>query len=117
LAYPQSFRFGGNTNGVNTYVGVDIANFTNGIHDIDNLFNGNNLACFAYQEIQQAIPDFAQGIVSKLDAALSLLTEHITPAFASLGCESVAKFNDNAVGEYPGRSYSPTASNTETCVA
>ena len=105
-AYPPSFRFGGNTNGPSTYVGIDIANFTNGDFDQDTLFQGNNLACFAYQTIQQTVPDFVT--TSALASALKVLDPALNAAFGALDCPSVTKFNDNNLPPYPGRSYNPT---------
>jgi len=36
-AYPQTFRFGGNVNGVNTYEGIDIADFSGGTYNADTM--------------------------------------------------------------------------------
>ena len=107
LAYPRSFRFGGNTNGVDTYTGISLTDFTGGVYNAQNLFQGNNLACFAYQAIQQGLPDLltANQLTTK---ALSLLDPYLSKAFGALTCQQVSKFNNNNIPPYPGRSYSPT---------
>jgi hypothetical protein len=107
LAYPDSFRFGGNTAGTNTYTGIDLANFTGGAYNAQNLFTGNNLACLVYQNIQQGLPDVlsANTITSQ---AFSVLTPNLDKAFGGLSCPQVEQFNnDNNLPPYPGRSYSP----------
>lgn len=107
LAYPHSFRFGGNTNGVNTYTGISLTDFTGGVYNAKNLFKGNNFQCFVYQNIQQGLPDvLTAGLLST--KALSFLNPYLTKAFGGVSCPQVSKFNDNNLPPYPGRSYSPT---------
>lgn len=45
----DSFRFGGNTNGVNTYQGVDVATLTGGVYTPEDLLNPKNFGCMVYQ--------------------------------------------------------------------
>lgn len=106
-AYPKSFRFGGNTNGVNTYTGIDLTDFTGGVYNSKNLLKGDNLACFFYQNIQQGLPDAftASPLTTK---AVNFLTPYLTKAFGGLTCPQVSKFNNNNLPPYPGRSYSPS---------
>ncbi|KAB8446271.1 hypothetical protein FH972_025251 [Carpinus fangiana] len=112
LAYPVSFRFGGNANGVDTYTGIDIADFTNGAMHLDDLSKPENLACLAYQSVQQAVPDFATG--GLLQAATKVLNPALAKAFGGLACPRITKFNNNNLNGYPGHSYSPTGPAT-TC--
>ena len=108
LAYPAGFRFGGNTNGVNTYTGINLTDFSGGVYDAGNLFKGNNLACFAYQNIQQGLPDVLT--TNPLTAAATkLLNPYLSKAFGGLTCPQVSKFNNNNLPPYKGRTYSPTA--------
>lgn len=112
LAYPMTFRFGGNTNGVNTYAGIDLEDLTGGVYNETMLFEGNNLACFFYETIQQGLPDaLTSGFTGDL---LSLLTGYLgqDEDLSSLGCPQVAAFNDNNLPPYPGRTYSPTGAGT-----
>lgn len=106
LAYPNSFRIGGNTKGVNTYEGVNLTSLTGGVYNTDNLFQGNNLACFGYLALQQAVPDFVS--TGALQAADKLLNPYLSAAFGALNCPEVAKFNNNDLNNYPGKNYSPT---------
>jgi hypothetical protein len=52
---------------VNSFVGVNVANLTGGVLSADNLFQSNNFACFAFQLLEQGIPDFATKILNALD--------------------------------------------------
>lgn len=133
-AYPDSFRFGGNTNGkrvktqrkesfanflfpgVNTYTGIDLTNFTGGVFNGQNLLDPTNLACFAYQNIQMGLPDVLSANPFTT-AATALLNTHIGSAFGSLTCPGVAKFNNNDLPPYKGRTYSPNppANAPENC--
>jgi hypothetical protein len=84
-----------------------LTDFTGGVYNAQNLFQGSNLACFAYQAIQQGLPDLltANQLTTK---AISFLNPYLTKAFGGLTCKKVSKFNNNNIPPYPGRSYSPT---------
>lgn len=43
---------GGNTNGVNTFTGLDIGNVTGGVINGENLLEGGNFACLCVYLIQ-----------------------------------------------------------------
>jgi hypothetical protein len=43
---PTLLSIGGNTNGVNTFTGLDIGNLTGGVINGQNFLQGDNLACF-----------------------------------------------------------------------
>lgn len=110
-AYPDSFRMGGNVNGVNTYEGVDLADFTGGAMHTQDLFDtsGNSKAmCFYAQLIQSAIPDSANVAVAELAAINSLISEHITPVTNGLDCPVIDKFDQTLFNQFPGHTYSPT---------
>ena len=46
--YPALSSVGGNTNGVNTFTGVDVGNLTGGVINAQNLLDGDNFACFCW---------------------------------------------------------------------
>jgi hypothetical protein len=46
-AYPESFRFGGNVNGVNTYTGIDLSNLTAGTYNLDTSPRATTLGAFS----------------------------------------------------------------------
>ena len=106
VAYPTSFRFGGNVNGVGTYTGIDITNFTGGAYNAATLFQGNNLACFAYQNIQMGLPDVLSANPFTT-AALSFLQKQFGAAFSGISCPQLAKLFNNNLPPYPGRQYNP----------
>ncbi|KAF7193697.1 Dothistromin biosynthesis peroxidase dotB [Pseudocercospora fuligena] len=108
-AYPATFRFGGNTNGVNTYTGVDIANLTGGAYNAQTLFQGNNFGCFFLQTEQQAIPLQLQGGVNDVAKATALVLKYLTPLSAKLGCPALSKYDNSVFQKYTGKSYAPTA--------
>ncbi|QRV90120.1 peroxidase family 2 domain protein [Ceratobasidium sp. AG-Ba] len=60
---PEILKIGGNTGKVNSFVGVDIANITGGVYNLQNLLEGNNLACFVYQTFQMDAPDILSGLL------------------------------------------------------
>ena len=43
---PRLLDVGGNTNGVNTFAGLDLGNLTGGVINGQNLLQGDNFACF-----------------------------------------------------------------------
>ncbi|KAG8705497.1 hypothetical protein FRC09_002921 [Ceratobasidium sp. 395] len=99
---PAILKIGGNTGKVNSFVGVDIANITGGVYNLQNLLQGNNIACFAYQTFQMDAPDILSGLFSDITAALGLITKYITPQFANLGCPELSKYDGSVFGTYPG---------------
>ncbi|KJX98620.1 hypothetical protein TI39_contig401g00002 [Zymoseptoria brevis] len=108
LAYPRTLKFGGNTGKVNTFTGVNVANLTGGVYDATTLFQGNNFACFAFQLLEQGIPDFASKALNALDPVTSLVNKYIGPVTGGLGCPQLAQFDNGVFDKYPGRKYKPT---------
>lgn len=107
-AYPNSFRLGGNVNGVNSYVGVNLTDLTAGTYDLDTLFEGDNFACFLFQTQQQAVPDFAKGLVGDLSIVTDLINNVTSGVLGSLTCPELAGYDASVFNAYPGRLYSPT---------
>lgn len=108
-AYPDTFRFGGNTNGVNSYQGVDVATFSAGqYHGLSDLSEGNNLACLLFETQQQFIPDELKGVVNDIAGAVNLFQKYVGGPFAKFGCSQLAQYDNSVFNQYPGRTYSPT---------
>ena len=110
LAYPSTFRLGGNVNGVNTYEGVNLTDFTSGVVNTDDLFDlsGTGAACFYAQLVQATIPDFANAGLAAVSAVTDLLNSYITPIAGNLDCPVVDQFDQSLFNQFPGRTYSPT---------
>lgn len=111
-AYPDSFKFGGNVNGVNTYTGVDLANFTNGAYHAGDLTDPNKAACFYAQFAQAGIPDAANLPLSEITPVTSLINKYITPITGSFDCPVVDKFDQSLFNQFPGYKYSPSGPDT-----
>ena len=109
-AYPESLRLGGNTAGVNTYMGVDLGNLTGGVLTAENLFNPNNPkgACFYAQLVQSLIPDSGSVLVKSLTGITNLLNDHILSVIGGMDCPTVDKFDQSLFNDFPGYKYSPT---------
>jgi hypothetical protein len=74
-AYPKTLKFGGNSGKTNSFVGLDVANLTGGVYNAQDLFKGDNLACFSYSILQQGIPSFLSNTLINLSAATSLINK------------------------------------------
>jgi hypothetical protein len=109
-AYPDSARLGGNTNGVNTYAGVDPSDLTGGVFNFANLLNpnGNNLACFIGAASQAFIPDVATLPLNLLGPVTSLVNRFVNAFTGGLSCPAIATFSKELFDDYPGYTYSPT---------
>ena len=107
-AYPESFRLGGNVNGVNTYTGVDLTDLTGGTYNADTLFDGDNFACFFFQTQEQAVPDELKGGLNAVADSLTFLSDNFFNALSQFSCPQLASYDDSLFNSYPGRTYSPT---------
>ena len=85
-AYPNSFRFGGNTGTTNSFVGFDFNDLTGGVFDnSQQLLQGNNLQCFFAQAATAVVPD-ALSNVPLLNAINGLVGQYFAPLTAGLTC-------------------------------
>ncbi|KAK5173879.1 uncharacterized protein LTR77_002560 [Saxophila tyrrhenica] len=108
-AYPGTLRLGGNTNGVNTYVGVDLSDITGGVYHSSDLLNlkTSNAACFYAQVVQAVIPDGAAPLLGKLSAILNLVNKWIKPITGSFKCGIIGKYDQTLFNKFPGYKYRP----------
>lgn len=88
------------------------ADFTGGVYNAKNLLQGNNLACFFFQNEQQAIPQELVGGLNDVAAAASLVLNALGPFGASLNCPAVGKFDTDGLTQYSGNGYKPLAPKT-----
>lgn len=109
-AYPDSFRLGGNTNGVNTYKGLDVASLTSGAYSSSDLTDPNKAgasACFYEQFIQIILPDSAL-IGGPLEQAIgSLFSTYISGFAGASSCQAITQYNQAALAAYAGSNYNP----------
>lgn len=107
-AYPNTLKFGGNVGKPNSFVGLNVANLTGGVFSAEDLFEGNNLACFSYSILQQAIPDFLNKALNKLGPVTDLIDKYFGPLVGGLSCPQLGKFDVGVFDQFPGYTYSPT---------
>ncbi|KAF2173462.1 hypothetical protein M409DRAFT_15744 [Zasmidium cellare ATCC 36951] len=114
LAYPSSFKLGGNTNGVNTYAGISLADFTGGAYNLTTLLDpkGTQGACFLAQVAQAGIPDFANLPLQQITPVTDLINNFLTPIAGDLSCPEVGAFDQTLFNKYPGHTYRPTGPDT-----
>lgn len=58
---------------MNSFTSVEVSDLTGGVLNAENLFQGDNFACFAFNIVQQGIPDFLKGPLADLNNAFSFL--------------------------------------------
>ncbi|TVY45579.1 Aromatic peroxygenase [Lachnellula subtilissima] len=109
LKYPALFSIGGNTNGVNTFTGLDFADITGGVFNAANLLEGNNALCFAFQFVKEASPNMLSSLYATIGPILSTLTEALDVVFLSLDCPAYKDLSVNGTdlfsyfnATYPG---------------
>lgn len=82
----STYSFGGNTNGVNTFVGLNIDDVSGGLLNAKNLLEGNNLICFALMGIKNASPNALSSIYATLSSATNLLFATVEPIMGAIDC-------------------------------
>jgi len=100
LQHPEFLEIGGNTGAVDSFVGVDPANLTGGVYTAQNLLQGNNAACFAFQGALQFAPDLLQGLVGDITGAVSQITDALD--LEGLGCPALESVDESLFEQFPG---------------
>ncbi|KAF2213276.1 hypothetical protein CERZMDRAFT_39839 [Cercospora zeae-maydis SCOH1-5] len=93
--HPKFLAIGGNTNGPNTFTGVNLENLSGGLVNVGNLLEGNNLGCFVFQLSAQAKPDILLGL-------LNPLTDILGQVVSQLGCPQLRAIDDAQLRQFPG---------------
>jgi hypothetical protein len=83
---------------------VTPGDLTGGIFNATTLLEGNNLACFAMQVVQQAAPDLIKcaGALSDLTSALSSLSGALGGVLDVLSCPQLTKLDQSQFSQFPG---------------
>ncbi|TVY73471.1 Aromatic peroxygenase [Lachnellula suecica] len=111
-AYPNTLKFGGNTGTPNSFVGLDVANLTGGVYNAADLFNGDNLACFSYNILQEGIPDFLSDILNDITPVTSFINKYVGPIVGGLNCTQIEGQSTGLFNDFPGYKYSPSGPDT-----
>ncbi|WPH02288.1 Hypothetical protein R9X50_00515000 [Acrodontium crateriforme] len=100
--YPDTLHIGGNTGTVNSFIGVEPADLTGGVYTGANLFEGNNLACFAFQAAMAGGIDELKGLESILGSLLDPVLAPLKAIYADLQCPQLANYDDSELQKFPG---------------
>lgn len=103
--YPGVIRFGGNTGKTNSFAGIDLKDLTGGVYNGQNIFTGNNLACFFYQASQAGLTDASSPLVESAAKIKAFIQKNLAPQLAALNCPQLKDFNNGLFKKYPGASY------------
>ncbi|OQO04752.1 hypothetical protein B0A48_09675 [Cryoendolithus antarcticus] len=107
-AYPNTLKIGGNTGKPNSFTGVNVADLSGGVYHAETLFQGNNFACFAFQLMQQGIPDFLNNAILDLGTVTSFINKYVGSYMGGLGCPQLGQYDLGLFDQFPGYKYSPT---------
>nr|POF19897.1 hypothetical protein CFP56_52146 [Quercus suber] len=105
-AYPRTLRFGGNVGKPNTFTGLDVGDLTGGLYNVEDLFEGDNLACFSYSVLQQGIPDFLDTTLNALAPVTDLINKYVSPIIP-LNCSQITNQTTSIFQHFPGYTYRP----------
>lgn len=111
-AYPRTLKIGGNTGKLNSFVGVNVANLTGGAYSASDLTKSNNLGCFSFDILQDAIPNFLDVGVNDLDPVTDLINKYVAPIVANFSCPQQGNYSLGLFNQFPGYRYSPTGPDT-----
>lgn len=77
---------GGNTNGVNTFVGINLDDLSGGVLNAQNLLQGNNLVCFALNAIKTVSPNALSSLYATLSTVTDLVFAALEPVMGAMDC-------------------------------
>lgn len=103
---PQLYKIGGNTNGVNTFTGIDLSSIFGSAYSLPNLLSPARMLCFFYRSILAVTPDMIQGgiVTSLLSTGLNILNSYVLPLVpVDPLCPSLT-YNGYLLDSYPGAS-------------
>lgn len=100
---PPLFISHRNTNGPNTFTGLNITSFTSGLFHAENFATKkDSFACFAYQFAAQAKPDLL-GALDAVTGSIPSLTSQITSLMGELeGCSQLREVDEELLMQFQG---------------
>ena len=99
---PRLLSIGGNTNGVNSFTGVDLEDLTGGVFNFANILDPDNLACLIFQITLAAGPDFLGSTFTDVKKALTPLSDKVMQLLAGKECPQLLEYNQGLFEQYPG---------------
>lgn len=101
---------------MNSFIGLDLANVTGGILNIDMLLEGNNFLCFALDIVKTFTPNSLSPLFATLEVPLGLVMDAISAPILSLACPAFADMMmdgkplwEGLLGQFPGAAKSGSA--------
>ncbi|KAM5341513.1 hypothetical protein ACJ41O_014544 [Fusarium nematophilum] len=85
-SHPEVLSIGGNTNGVNTFTGINLADVSGGVLNGKNLLQGNNLICFALNAVKTVSPNALSSLYATLSSVTDLLFAALEPVMGAMNC-------------------------------
>ncbi|KAF4472059.1 oxidase [Fusarium albosuccineum] len=85
-SHPEVLSIGGNTNGVNTFTGINLADLSGGVLNAKNLLQGNNLVCFALNAIKTGSPNALSSLYATLSSVTNILFAALEPVMGAMDC-------------------------------
>ncbi|KAH7157930.1 hypothetical protein B0J13DRAFT_650717 [Dactylonectria estremocensis] len=85
-SHPEVLSIGGNTNGVNTFVGINLDDVSGGILNAKNLLQGNNLICFSLNALKTVSPNALSSLYATLSTITDLVFAAIEPIMGAMDC-------------------------------
>ncbi|KAF8134103.1 Chloroperoxidase [Mycena galopus ATCC 62051] len=102
ISYPETMQLGGNLGAVNSFFGLDISEFTNGVYTATSLLQGDNAACFVYQVSQQLMPVVVKNVEEAVYGLLESAFESAEDLFPALVCPELSGLKIEMLEQYPG---------------
>ena len=90
----------------NSFVGVELGNFTGGLYNLATLVQGNNGFCYLIQVFSAGLPDSTDPLVGLGKSLYDWTVERLGPLSTKLGCPQLQKINSTPLfQQFPGASY------------
>lgn len=88
--YPELSNIGGNTGTVNSFTGLNLADVTGGVFNVETLLEGNNLLCFAFEVVKAVAPGALATIFEVVSTPLQLILDVLAQPILDLACPALS---------------------------